>query len=147
MSFLGCCGSGISPDIIIYFHLLHNQGGRFKIVSKIGQVLCVLLFINGFMSSVLIVILIFLGSMANSGFHESMFHHYVASPECLIILAFCLCLSLYHHNHFTIVYLFRPIFSSVSIAVLIITAVFSMIESIESTNRAFPEVFVLRPTI
>jgi uncharacterized membrane protein len=51
----------------------------FKIVNTIDHVLCMLLFMNGFMTSVLIVILIFLGSMANSGFHESMFCHYVAS--------------------------------------------------------------------
>jgi hypothetical protein len=44
-------------------------------------------------------------------------------------------------------YLFRPTFSSISVVVLIITAVFSMIESIESINRAFLEVFVLRSTI
>jgi hypothetical protein len=44
-------------------------------------------------------------------------------------------------------HLFRPAFSSVSIAVLVITAVFSMIESVESINRAFLEVFILRPTI
>jgi uncharacterized membrane protein len=51
----------------------------FKIISTIGHVLYVLLFMNGFMPSVLIAILIFLGSMANLGFHESMFRHYVAS--------------------------------------------------------------------
>jgi uncharacterized membrane protein len=99
MSFLDCCGPDINHDIIIYFHLLHNQGGRFKIVSIIGYVLCVLLFMNGFMSFVLIVILIFFGSMANSGFHESMFHHCVASAGCLIILASCLCFSLCHRNN------------------------------------------------
>jgi hypothetical protein len=44
MSFLYCCGPGISPNIIIYFCLLHNQGGRFKIISTIGHVLCMLLF-------------------------------------------------------------------------------------------------------
>jgi hypothetical protein len=76
--------------------LLHNQGGRFKIVSTIGHVLCVLLFMNEFMTSVLITILIFLRSMANSGFRESMFHHGVA---CLIILASCLCFSLCRHNN------------------------------------------------
>jgi hypothetical protein len=42
-------------------------------------VLCVLLFMNEFMPFVLIVILIFLGSMANLGFHELMFCHCVAS--------------------------------------------------------------------
>jgi uncharacterized membrane protein len=68
-------------------HAIYNQGGRFKIVSTIGHVLCVLLLKKGFMSSVLIAILIFLGSMANSGFHESMFHHCVASAGCLIIPA------------------------------------------------------------
>jgi uncharacterized membrane protein len=47
---------------------LHNQGGRLRIVSTINHVLCVLLFMNGFMPSVLIAILIFLGSMVNSGF-------------------------------------------------------------------------------
>jgi uncharacterized membrane protein len=99
MSFPGCCGPVISPDIIIYFHLLHNQGERFKIVSPIGHVLCVLLFMNGFMPSVLIAILIFLGWMANSGFHESMFHICVAPAECLIIPASCLCFSLCHHNN------------------------------------------------
>jgi hypothetical protein len=36
---------------------LHNQGGRFKITNTIGHVL---LFMNEFMSSVLIAILIFL---------------------------------------------------------------------------------------
>jgi hypothetical protein len=49
---------------------------------------------NGFMPSMLIMILIFLESFANSGFHESIFHHLVASAGCLIILAFCLCFSL-----------------------------------------------------
>jgi hypothetical protein len=44
-------------------------------------------------------------------------------------------------------HLFRSDFSSVSVVVLIITTVFSMIESVESTNRAFLEVFILRPTI
>jgi hypothetical protein len=100
MSFLGCCGPCISHDIIIYFFLLPNQGGRFKIVSIIGHVLCVLLFKNVFMPSLLIVILIFLGSMTNSGFHESMFCHSVASARCLIILASCLCFSFCHHNNF-----------------------------------------------
>jgi hypothetical protein len=99
MSFPGCCGSFINPNIIIYFCLLHNQGGRFKIVSTIGHVLCVLLFMNRFMPSVLIVILIFLRTMANSGFHESIFHHCVASVGCLIILASYLCFSLCHRNN------------------------------------------------
>jgi hypothetical protein len=40
-------------------------------------------------------------------------------------------------------HLFRPAFPSVSIEVLIITIVFSMIESVESTNRSFLKVFVL----
>jgi hypothetical protein len=44
-------------------------------------------------------------------------------------------------------HLFRPTFSSISVAVLIVTAIFSMIESIESTNRAFLKVFILGPTI
>jgi uncharacterized membrane protein len=99
MSFLGCCGPGINPCVIIYFRLLQNQGGRFKIIRTIGHVLCVLLFMDGFMPSVLIAILIFLGSMANSGFCESMFHHCVASVECLIITASCLCFSLCHRNN------------------------------------------------
>jgi hypothetical protein len=99
MSFPGCCGPGISPDIIIYFCLLHNQGGRIKIVSTIGHVLCVLLFMNGFMPSVLNAILIFLGSMVNSVFHESMFHYCVTSAGCLIILMSYLCFSLCHHNN------------------------------------------------
>jgi hypothetical protein len=59
----------------------------------------VLLFMNGFMPSMLIMILIFLRSMANSGFYESMFCHYVASVGCLIIPAFCLCFSLCHRNN------------------------------------------------
>jgi hypothetical protein len=42
---------------------------------------------------------------------------------------------------------FRPAFSSVSVAVLIITTIFSMIELVESTNRAFLQVFVLRSMI
>jgi hypothetical protein len=96
MSFLCCCGLGINPDIIIYFRLLHNQGERFKIVSTICHVL---LFKKGFMSLVLIVILIFLGSMTNLGFCESMFHHCVISAGCLIILAFCVCFSLCHRNN------------------------------------------------
>jgi hypothetical protein len=99
MSFLGWCNPGIKPNIIIYFRLLHNQGGRFKIINTIGHVLCVLLFMNEFMPSVLIVILIFLGSFANSGFRESIFHHCVASVGCLIILASCLCFSLCYHNN------------------------------------------------
>jgi hypothetical protein len=99
MSFLGCCGPGISPDIIICFYLLHNQRGRFKIVSTIGHVLCVLLFMNGFMPSVLIMIIIFIESMANSGFHELMFHHCVVLATYLIILASCLRFSLCHHNN------------------------------------------------
>jgi hypothetical protein len=51
------------------------------------------------MPSVLIAILIFLGSVANSGFHESMFDHCVASAACLIILASCLCFSVGHRNN------------------------------------------------
>jgi hypothetical protein len=90
---------GINPDIIIYFCLLHNQEGRFKIVSTIGHVLCVLLFMNEFMPSVLITILIFLGSMTNLEFRESIFCHYVASAGCLIILPSCLCFSLCHRNN------------------------------------------------
>jgi hypothetical protein len=99
MSFLDCCGLDISPNIIIYFCLLHNQGGRFRIVTAIGHVLCVQLFMNGFILSVLIAILIFLRSMANSGFRESIFRHCVALAGCLIILASCLCFSLRHHNN------------------------------------------------
>jgi hypothetical protein len=96
ISFPDCCGPGINPDIIIYLCFLHNQGERFKIVSTIGHVL---LFMNEFMPSVLIVILIFLGSIANLGFHEAIFHHCVESAGCLIIPASCLCLSLYHCNN------------------------------------------------
>jgi uncharacterized membrane protein len=163
MSFLGCCSPSISPDIIIYFRLLHNQGGMFKIVSGIGHVICVLLFKKGFMPSVLITILIFLGSMANLEFHKSMFHHCVASVGCHIIPASCLCFSLCHHNNSDSLFcnptlqtmndrkvskhLFRLTFSSVSVAVLVITTIFSMIESVESTNRVFLEVFILRSTI
>jgi hypothetical protein len=44
-------------------------------------------------------ILIFLRSMANSRFHESMFCHYVASPGCLMISTSCLCFSLCHRNN------------------------------------------------
>jgi hypothetical protein len=43
-------------------------------------------------------------------------------------------------------HLFRT-FSSVSVAVLITNAIFSTIELVESTNRAFLKVFILRPTI
>jgi hypothetical protein len=161
MSFPGCCGPYINSNIIIYFCLLHNQGGRFKIINTIGHVLYVLLFMNEFMPSVLIVILIFLGSMENSGFHESMFHHYVASAGCLIISASCLSFylcqrnnsdSLFANQHFKRgmigkyeKHFFRLTFSSV--AVLFITTIFSMIESVESTNRTFLKVFVLRFTI
>jgi hypothetical protein len=99
MSFLSWCGPGIKPDIIIYFYLLLNQGERFKIINTIGHVLCVLLFMNGFMPSMLITILIFLGSFTNSGFHELIFHHCVASAGCLIILASFLCFSLCHPNN------------------------------------------------
>jgi hypothetical protein len=38
-------------------------------------------------------------------------------------------------------------FLYVSIAVLIMNAIFSTIESVESTNRLFLKVFILRPTI
>jgi hypothetical protein len=96
MSFLGWCGSGIRPDIIMYFRLLHNQGGMFKIINTIDHVL---LFMNGFMLSVLITILIFLESFANSGFHESIFHHCVASAGYLITLTSYLYLSLCHCNN------------------------------------------------
>jgi hypothetical protein len=99
ISFPGCCDPGISPDITIYFRLLHNNGGRFKIASTFGHVLCVLLFKNGFMPSMLIVILIFLRSKANTGFHESMFHHCVASVGCLFIPTSYLCFSLCHRNN------------------------------------------------
>jgi cytochrome c oxidase subunit IV len=96
MSFPGCCGLGINPDIIIYFCLLNNQEWRFKIISTIGHVL---LFRNGFMPFVLIVILIFLRSMTNSEFHESMFFHCVASAWCLIIPASCLCFFLCYRSN------------------------------------------------
>jgi hypothetical protein len=99
MTFLGCCHPGINPNLIIYFYLLHNQGGLFKIISTIDHVLCVLLFMNGFMSLVLIAILIFLGSMANSRFHKSIFRHCVTSTRCLIIPTSCLCFSLCHCNN------------------------------------------------
>jgi hypothetical protein len=99
MSFPGYCGPSISPDIIIYFRMLHNQGGRSKIMSTIGHMLCVLLFKKGFISSVLIAILIFLGSMTNSGFHESIFYHCVALAGCLIILTSCLYFSSCHRNN------------------------------------------------
>jgi uncharacterized membrane protein len=91
--------AGAENTNIIYFHLLHNQGGRFKIVSIVGHVLCVLLFMNGFMSSMLIAILIFLGSLVNSGFRESMFRHHGASPGCLTIPTSFLCFSLCHRNN------------------------------------------------
>jgi hypothetical protein len=99
MSFPGCCGLGINSNITIYFNLLHNQGGRFQVVSTIGHVLCVLLFMNGFMSSVLIAILIFLRSLANLGFRKSMFCHNVAPVGWLIILASYLHFSLCHRNN------------------------------------------------
>jgi hypothetical protein len=99
MSFPGWCGPGIKPASIIYFRLLHNQGVRFKIVNTIGHVLCVLLFMNGSMPSVLIMILIFLVSFANSEFRESIFYHCVASAGCLIILVSCLCFALNHRNN------------------------------------------------
>jgi hypothetical protein len=83
----------------MYFRLLHNQGGMFKFINTIDHLLCVLLFMNGFMPSVLITILIFLGSFTNSRFCESIFCHYVASTGCLIILASCLCFSLCQHNN------------------------------------------------
>jgi hypothetical protein len=95
---LDWCGLGIKPDNIIYFHFLH-KGGRLKLVCTIGHVLYVLLFLNGFMPSMLIAILIFLGSLANLGYHESMFCHYVASVGCLISSASCLCFSLCHRNN------------------------------------------------
>ncbi|PUZ69500.1 hypothetical protein GQ55_2G114000 [Panicum hallii var. hallii] len=82
----------------MYFRLLHNQGGRLYIVRTIGQVLCVLLFMNGFMPSVLIAILIFLGSSANLGYRKSMFRHCVASAGCLINPS-TLCFSLCHRNN------------------------------------------------
>jgi hypothetical protein len=77
----------------------NNQGGRLKIVNTIGHVLCVLLFMNGFMSSVLIAILLFLRSLANSGYRKSMFHHCVASAECLICPTSCLCFCLCYRNN------------------------------------------------
>jgi uncharacterized membrane protein len=163
MSFPVCCGPGISPDIIIYFHLLHNQGRRFKIISTIGHVLCVLLFMNEFMPLVLITILIFLGLMANSAFHESMFHHCVTSAGCLIIPASCLCFSLCHRNNSDSLFanqcfkrgmigkyqntFLGPPFLLFLLQFSIITAVFSTFESVESTNRVFLEIFILRPTI
>jgi hypothetical protein len=55
---------------------------------------------DGFMPSVLIAILIFLRSMANSGFRESMFHHSVVSTGCLIIPTSYLCFPLCHRNNF-----------------------------------------------
>jgi hypothetical protein len=159
MSFTGCYSPGINPGIIIYFCLLLNQGGRFKIIITVGHVLCVLLFVNGFMPFVLIVILALLGSMTNLAFHESMFHQCVTSAACLIILASYLCFSLFHRNNYVsfFVYktmlqmgnnrkvpkhLFRPSFS-----VLVIIAIFSMIELVKSTNRSFLKIFVLSPMI
>jgi hypothetical protein len=127
-------------------------------------VLCVLLFMNEFMSSVLIAILVFLRSMINSRFRESMFRHGVTSAGCLIIPASHLCFSLCHRNnsgsllfvnqHFKRGMIekypntfFMHVFSSISVAVLIIMTIFSMIESIGSTNQVFLKVFVLKPTI
>jgi hypothetical protein len=94
----------ISVDVIPrllwpqYLAWQHNiflfVAGRFKIISTIGHELCVLL-----LTYVLIVILIFLGSLANSRICESMFHHCVVSVGCLIIPVSWLCFSLSHcHN-------------------------------------------------
>jgi hypothetical protein len=44
-------------------------------------------------------------------------------------------------------HLFRPAFSSISVAVLVITVFFSMIKSVKSINRAFLKVFVLMTMI
>jgi hypothetical protein len=74
--------------------------------TGVAYVLSMLLLMNGFMPSVLIAILIFHGSMVNSGFRESMFHHCVASAGCLIILTSWLCFSLYHRNNF------KPLFAN-----------------------------------
>jgi hypothetical protein len=121
MLFSGYCGPDINPDIIIYFHLLHNEGGRFKIVSTISHVLCVLLFMNEFMPSVLIVI--------------------------LILLHACKPMLQTRNDRKVPKQIFRSVFFSIFVVVLVITAVFSMIELVEFTNRAFLEVFVLRSTI
>jgi hypothetical protein len=96
MSFPGWCGLGIKPNIIIYFRLLYNQGGRFKIINTIDHVL---LFMNGFMPSVPIMILIFVESFANLGFRESIFHHCVALGGCPANPASCLCISLCDLNN------------------------------------------------
>jgi hypothetical protein len=161
MSFPGCCGPGINPDNIIYFHLLQNQGGRFNITNTIGHVLCVILFMNGFTPYVLIVILIFIKSKENLGFHESMFCHCVASARCLIILASCLRFSLCHATILT-PFICKPLLQTrkdrkvpkhlfkhafCSVAILVITAIFSTIKLVESTNTAFLKVFILSPTI
>jgi hypothetical protein len=162
MSSPDCCGPCINPDNIIYFRLLYNQGGRFKIIDTIGHVLCVLLFMSGFMASVLIAILIFLRSMANLGFRESMFHHCVASntmsyhSNILLMFLFvssqqfkllfiCKPMLQTRNDRKILKHLFRPTISSV--AVLIIIAIFSMIESVESTDRAFLKVFIVIPMI
>jgi hypothetical protein len=100
MSFRGCCGPSMNPDDIIYTCLLHNQEGMFKITSTISHMLCVLLLINGFMSSMLIAILIFLKSKTNSGFCESIFYHCVTSTKCLIIPTSYLYCSLCHRNNY-----------------------------------------------
>jgi hypothetical protein len=74
----------------------------FVLLSKreTPSVICVLLFMNELMSPVLIAMLILLGSKTNSRFCKSMFHHCVASAECLIISASYLCFSLCHQNNF-----------------------------------------------
>jgi hypothetical protein len=140
MSLPGCCGPDINANIIIHFYLLHNQGGRFKIVSTIGHVLCVLLFMNESMPYVLIAILIFL--------------------RCLIIPTSYLCFSLCHRNNSDSFanQCFKPKmiekYQNTFLGPLFLLLQFSSsltsfltIESVESTNRAFLKVFILRPTI
>jgi hypothetical protein len=149
MLFLGCCGSGIKTDNIIYFRLLHNQGmcsivhewvhvicaqcnpnisqifGKFRISQINFSPLCGISRMS-YQSSILLMLL------------------FVPSQQ-LWLLFVCKSVLQMRNDRKVSKHLFRSDISSV--AVLIITVIFSTIESIESTNKAFDKVLILIPMI
>src|SRR5664279_3322675 len=74
----------MSMLMCMYFLFMHNHWGRLYIHTNTGQVLCVLLWLpNGLSPSVLAPNLMFLGSLAKSGYSRSNALHWLGSAGCL----------------------------------------------------------------
>jgi hypothetical protein len=87
---------------MMYFHLIHNQGGRLYMLNNTGHVLWVVVILpNGFIPSVLRANWIFHDSFANISYLLSISLHCEAFAECLNFPSF-LRSSAYQHKSFAL---------------------------------------------